>query len=139
MKPGSTRLEVASACGQTKHSSASQRSQLARGFALYFNSTLRVNQVGSDSQLLRSDTNELVCATREQGYQHHQVRQREQPLLRLRSGCFRCPRDDTQMPGTREIVNMFHADARQAGYFRICKDFLARLYRNQKGPHFSPP
>ena len=75
-------------------------------------------------------------ATREQRRQHHQVREREQPLLRLGSGCFRRPCDNTQVPGAREIVNVFHADTRQAGYFRIRKNFLARLNRNQRGPHF---
>jgi hypothetical protein len=33
---------------------------------------------------------------------------------------------------------MFHADARQAGYFRIGENFLARLYRNQRALD-SPP
>ena len=72
-------------------------------------------------------------AAREQRYQDHQIGQRKQPLLRLISRCFRRSRDDSQMTPAREIMHMFHADARQAGDFRIREDFLARLYCNQ-GP-----
>jgi hypothetical protein len=69
--------------------------------------------------------NLLVRAAREQRGQHHQVRQREQPLLRLRAGRFRRSRDDAQVTAPREIMQMFYADARQGGYFRIRKDLLA--------------
>jgi len=37
------------------------------------------------------------------------------------------------MAAPREVMNMLHADPRQAGYFRIREDFLARLYSNQRG------
>ena len=57
--------------------------------------------------------------------QHHQVRQRKQPLLRLGAGCFRCSRNHTQMTAACEIMKMFDADARQAGHFRVRKDLLA--------------
>jgi hypothetical protein len=67
----------------------------------------------------------LVRAAREQGGQHHQVGQSEQPLFRLSAGRFCRSRDDAQMTAPREIVQMLHADARQAGYFRVRKDLLA--------------
>lgn len=72
-------------------------------------------------------------AAGEQRGQHHQIGQGEQPLLRLCARRFRCPGDDTQVPAPREIVDVLHADPRQAGYFRVRKDFLTRLYRNQRG------
>jgi len=78
----------------------------------------------------------LVLAARVQLRKNHEVRQRKQPLLRLGSGRFRCPCNNTQVAGPREIMNVLHTDTRQAGYLRIRKYFLARLYSNQKGPHF---
>lgn len=63
-------------------------------------------------------------AAREQRRQHHQVRQGEQPLFRLRSRCFRCSRDHAQMTAARKIVQMFHADPCQAGHFRVREDLL---------------
>jgi hypothetical protein len=69
----------------------------------------------------------LMRAAREQRCQHHQVRQREQPLLRLRSCRFRCSRDHAQMTATCEIVQMLHTNPRQAGHFRVRKDFLTGL------------
>ena len=73
-------------------------------------------------------------AAREQRHQHHQIGQREQPLFRLISGSLRRSRDNTQVTAAREIMHVLHADPRQAGYFRIREDFLARLYRNHSGP-----
>ena len=64
-------------------------------------------------------------AARKKRGQHHQIRQREQPLLCLGAGRFRGSCDDTQMTAAREIMKMFDADARQAGHFRVRKDFLA--------------
>jgi len=65
-----------------------------------------------------------VRAAREQRNKHHQVGQREQPLFGLSAGCFRRSRDHAQVTAAREIVQMFHADARQAGHFRVREDFL---------------
>jgi len=67
----------------------------------------------------------LVRATGKQRRQNHQIRQREQPLVRLRARSFRGSRDETQVTAPREIVQMIHADSRQTGYFRVGKDFLA--------------
>ncbi len=66
-------------------------------------------------------------ATREQRRQHHQVGQREQPLLRLRAGRFRRSRNHAQVTAAREIVQVFHADPRQAGHFRVREYLLTRL------------
>jgi hypothetical protein len=70
-------------------------------------------------------------AAREQRRQNHQVGEREQPLLRLRSCGFRCSCDHAQMTAPREIVRMFHANARQASHFRVRKNLLTGLDFNQ--------
>jgi hypothetical protein len=67
----------------------------------------------------------LVRATGKQRRQNHQIRQRKQPLVCLRARGFRSSRDEAQMTAAREIVQMIHADSRQACYFRVGKDFLA--------------
>ena len=69
-------------------------------------------------------TTNSVGAAREERCQHHQIGKRKQPLFRLCSGCFRGSRDDAQMAAACEVVQMFDADARQAGHFRIGKDLL---------------
>ena len=66
-----------------------------------------------------------VRATWKQRRQNHQIRQREQPLVRLRTRSFCCSRDEAQVTAPREIVQVIHADSRQACYFRVGKDFLA--------------
>jgi len=73
-----------------------------------------------------------VRAAREERRQHHQVGQREQPLFRLRARrlCRTC--NHAQMTAAREIVEMLHANSRQAGYFRIRENFLTRLDFNQR-------
>jgi hypothetical protein len=73
----------------------------------------------------------LVRTALEQRRQHHQVGQSEQPLFRLRAGCFRRSRDHAQMTAACEVMQVFHADARQAGHFRVRKDFLTGLDFNQ--------
>ena len=73
-----------------------------------------------------------VRAAREQRHQHHQIRKREKPLVRAGACCFRSPRNESQMPAAREIVQVFHTNPRQAGHFRLRKDLLTRLDRNQK-------
>ena len=52
-----------------------------------------------------------------QSYQHHQVRKREQPLVRGHAGGFRGARYKAQMAALCEIVQMIHANARQRRYF----------------------
>jgi hypothetical protein len=72
-----------------------------------------------------------VRAAREEGRKHHQVRQREQPLLRLCAGCLRRPCDHTQVAAPSKIMHVLHTDTRQTGDFRVGKDLLARLYGYQ--------
>jgi hypothetical protein len=43
----------------------------------------------------------------------------------LRARSFRGSRDEAQVTAAREIVQMIHADSRQAGDFRVGKDLLA--------------
>ena len=78
-------------------------------------------------------------AAREERRQHHQVGQREQPLFRLHASRFRSSCDHANVTAPREIVQMFHANPRQAGHFRVCKDFLTRFDFNQRGLSNSPP
>jgi len=77
----------------------------------------------------------LVRAAREQSNQNHQVRQGKQPLVSLRASRFRSARDHSKMTALREIVYMLHADAGQAGYFRIGEYFLARFDGYHGLPH----
>lgn len=70
-------------------------------------------------------------ATREQCGQHHEVRQREQPLLCLRASSFRSPGDHSQMAAPRKVVHVLHTNACQAGDFGVGKDLLTRLYGYQ--------
>jgi hypothetical protein len=81
----------------------------------------------------------LVAAAREQRNQNHQVRQREQPLIRRHSCRFRRTRDHPKMPAAREIMQVIHADAGQAGHFRVGENLLARFNSNQGLPHVHPP
>jgi hypothetical protein len=81
----------------------------------------------------------LVRAAREQCHQHHQVRQGEQPLIRLYASRFRCPCDKTQMAALCEIVKVVYANPRKIGHLGIGENFLARFYGNHGlGPLFSP-
>src|SRR5882762_3374491 len=72
-------------------------------------------------------TNASVCAAREQCHQDHQVRQGEQPLIRLNSRCFRGTRDKAQMTALREVVQVVHANPREIGHLIIGKNLLARF------------
>ena len=76
----------------------------------------------------------LVRAAWEQRHQHHQIRKREKPLVRAGPCCFRGPRDKSQVPAPREIVQVFHTNPRQAGNFRLRKNLLTRLDRDQELP-----
>jgi hypothetical protein len=72
----------------------------------------------------------LVCAARKQRHQHHQIRQRKQPLVRLLACRFRGARDKAQVAALRKIADMIHANASQAGNFRVGENLLARFYGN---------
>jgi hypothetical protein len=72
----------------------------------------------------------LVRAARKQRHQHHQIRQCKQPLVRLLACGFRGTRDKAQVPALRKIADMIHANASQAGDFRVGKNLLARFYGN---------
>ena len=72
----------------------------------------------------------LVRAAREQGNQHHEVRQREQPLVRLLPCGFRGARDEAQMPALREVTDMVDTDSSQVGDFCVRENLLARLDGN---------
>jgi hypothetical protein len=72
----------------------------------------------------------LVRAAGEQRNQNHQIGQRKQPLVGLRACGFRCACKKTQVTPAREVVQMLHADSRQAGNFGFCKYFLTGFYRN---------
>src|ERR1700752_1474185 len=79
----------------------------------------------------------LVRATGEQRHQHHQVRDRKQPLIRLNSRAFRSPGDETQVPALREVAKVVDTDPSQAGDLGIGEYFLARFDRNHGfGPFF---
>lgn len=79
----------------------------------------------------------LVRAARKQCHQHHQVRQREQPLIRLNTGCFCCTRDKPEVAALREVVQVIHTNPRKIGHFVIGEDFLTRLNGNHDfGPLF---
>ena len=67
----------------------------------------------------------LVRVTGKQRRQNHQIRQREQPLVRLRARSFRSSRDEAQVTAAREVVQMIGADARQTGNFGFRENFLA--------------
>jgi len=62
-----------------------------------------------------------------QRHQHHQIRQREQPLIRLGACSLGCSRDKAQMAALGEVVDMIDANPCQACDFRVGEDFLARL------------
>src|SRR5580704_9116306 len=72
----------------------------------------------------------LVRAARKQRHQHHQIRQRKQPLVRLLTCRFRGARDKAQVPALRKIADVIHANASQAGNFRVGENLLARFYGN---------
>ena len=76
-----------------------------------------------------------MSTARKQSNQDHQVRQRKQPLIRLDSRAFRRPGNKSQVPALREIMQVIHANAGQAGNFRVGEDLLARF----DGNHGSGP
>jgi hypothetical protein len=72
----------------------------------------------------------LVRAARKQRNQHHQVRWRKQPLVRLQSGSLRSARYETQMAALRKIPQMLQANTRERGNFSVGEYFLTGLYGN---------
>jgi len=76
-----------------------------------------------------------VRAAWKQGDQHHQVGQREQPLIRLDPRALGRSSNKSQMPALREVMQVIHANAGQTGDFRVGEDFLARF----DGNHGSGP
>jgi len=82
--------------------------------------------------ILELNRGRLVRTAREQRHQHHQIRKREEPLVRAGAGCLCSPRDEPQMPAPRKIVQVFHTNPRQAGNFRLRKDLLTRLNFDQE-------
>src|SRR6267143_5372837 len=79
------------------------------------------------------DSIALMRAFRKQGYQYHQVRECEQPLIGADARRFRSPRDEAQMAALRKIVHVLDANTRQVRDFRIGEYLLARLHGNH-GP-----
>ena len=71
-----------------------------------------------------------MSAARKQGHQNHQIREREQPLIRLDAGGFGGPGDEPQMTALREIVQVIHADASQSGNLVVRENLLARFDGN---------
>ena len=69
-----------------------------------------------------------MCAARKERYEHHEVGQRKQPLVRLLAGGFRSPRDKAQMAALREIANVIDANPSQARNLSVGKNLLARFY-----------
>src|SRR5260370_20713495 len=72
----------------------------------------------------------LVLAARMQHHQNQQVRQREQPLIRLLTRCLGRARDETQVAGLRQAVQVLYADARQARNLCVREDLLTRFDLN---------
>ena len=75
-------------------------------------------------------TESLVRALGKQRHQDHQVRQREQPLIRLFAGCFRRAGNEAQVAALRKIAKVIDADSREARNLCIGEDLLARLNRD---------
>src|SRR3989442_13364120 len=89
------------------------------------------NRVTSELPVIRpksaaSATN-LVLAARMQLKQNHQVRQREQPLIRLHACHFSRACDEPYVPSACQAVEMLQADPGQVGSLRVHKDLLTRL------------
>jgi hypothetical protein len=78
----------------------------------------------------RKSSKFLVRAARKQRHKHHQVRQREQPLVRLLAGCYCSARDKAQVPAFREVANVIHADASQSCNFCVGENLLAGFDSN---------
>ena len=71
-----------------------------------------------------------MCALREKRDQNHQVRKREEPLVRINPRGFCRASDESQVTAFGEIVQVLDTNPRQSGDFRISENFLARLHGN---------
>lgn len=94
------------------------------------------NSTQAFGQALKGDLLCLVRAAREQCHQHHQIRQREKPLIRLNSRRFRRPRDESKVPALREIVQVVDANPREVGHLVVGENLLTRFDGNH-GPCLS--
>src|SRR6476660_5172124 len=72
-------------------------------------------------------SNSLVRALRKEGHQHHQIRERKQPLIRMDTGGFRGPRDESKVAALCKIVHVLDANSRQVRDFGIGENLLASL------------
>jgi hypothetical protein len=77
-----------------------------------------------------------VRTAREERNEHHEVGQREQPLIGLSIGSFGGAGDKAQVTAAREIVQMLGADTRQTGNFRVGENLLARLDLDHGRPRY---
>ncbi len=71
-----------------------------------------------------------MLAARVQPHQDNQVGQRKQPLIRLLTRCLGRARDETQVAGLRQAVQVLYADARQARNLCVREDLLTRFDLN---------
>lgn len=69
----------------------------------------------------------LVLAARVQPHNDNQVGQRKQQLIRLLTRCLGHARNETQVAGLRQAVQVLYTDSRQGGNLRVRKDLLARF------------
>jgi hypothetical protein len=69
----------------------------------------------------------LVLAAGVQRRQDEQVRKRKQPVVGLPPCGHNRSRDEADVPGARQIVEMLEADARQVGSLRVREDLLTGL------------
>ena len=74
-----------------------------------------------------SSATSLVLVARMQLKQNHQVRQREQPLIRLHARHFSPACDEPYVPSACQAVEMLQADPGQVGSLRVRKDLVTRL------------
>jgi hypothetical protein len=70
----------------------------------------------------------LVRALRKEGHEHHQIRERKQPLIRMDTGGFRGPRDESKVAAPCKIVHVLDANSSLVRDFGIGKNLLARLH-----------
>src|SRR4029077_1836857 len=73
----------------------------------------------------------LVRALGEERNQHHEIGQREEPIVSS-AGCFGGASDEAEVARLGELADVLDADASQAGNFRIGEDFLARFDGNHR-------
>ena len=72
----------------------------------------------------------LVGALGEKSHQNHQVGKGEKPLIGLDAGGFSSAGDESKVTGLGEIMDVFDANPRETGNFRIRENLLTRLDRD---------